>query len=200
MLYNIMDLEVINMKTLFISTYNNIITIGLLKNNKKISIKEVKSVKSHSIFLIPTIESILKENNLEINDVNEIIVINGPGSFTGVRLGVIVAKTLAYTLKINIKTITSIDALAISNNILKRKIVSINDTKGVYFSIYKNNKCISKIKYLSKDEFDKEYMNEIIIDNDVLDIEKIILFSKDFDALNPHNVKPIYVKEIEVLK
>ncbi|MDD2238649.1 MAG: tRNA (adenosine(37)-N6)-threonylcarbamoyltransferase complex dimerization subunit type 1 TsaB [Bacilli bacterium] len=200
MLYNIIDLEVINMNTLFISTYNYLITIGLLKNNKKIAIKEIKSDKSHSIFLIPSIESILKENNLDIHNINEIIVINGPGSFTGVRLGVIVAKTLAYTLKINIKTITSIDALAISNNILKRKIVSIKDNKGVYFAIYKNNKNISQIKYLSKEEFDNNYINEINIDNGVLDIEKIALFLKDFDTLNPHNVKPIYVKEIEVLK
>jgi len=200
MLYNIIDLEVINMYTLFISTYDFIITIGLLKNNKKISIKEVKSVKSHSVFLIPTIESILKGNNLEINNLNEIIVINGPGSFTGVRLGVIVAKTLAYTLKINIKTITSIDALAISNNILKRTIVSINDNKGVYFAIYESNSRISDIKYLSKNDFDNKHINESIINNGVLDVEKITLFLKDIDTINPHNVKPIYVKEIEVLK
>ncbi|MDD2409356.1 MAG: tRNA (adenosine(37)-N6)-threonylcarbamoyltransferase complex dimerization subunit type 1 TsaB [Bacilli bacterium] len=188
------------MYTLFISTYDFIITIGLLKNNKKISIKEVKSVKSHSVFLIPTIESILKGNNLEINNLNEIIVINGPGSFTGVRLGVIVAKTLAYTLKINIKTITSIDALAISNNILKRTIVSINDNKGVYFAIYESNSRISDIKYLSKNDFDNKHINESIINNGVLDVEKITLFLKDIDTINPHNVKPIYVKEIEVLK
>ncbi|MDD4706144.1 MAG: tRNA (adenosine(37)-N6)-threonylcarbamoyltransferase complex dimerization subunit type 1 TsaB [Bacilli bacterium] len=188
------------MYTLFISTYNYLITIGLLKNNKKISIKEVKSVKNHSIFLIPTIESILKENKLEINDINEIIVINGPGSFTGVRLGVIVAKTLAYTLKINIKTIPSIDALAISNNILKRKIVSIYDNKGAYFAIYEHNHRISNIKYLFKNDFDNKYINEIIINDNVLDIEKIASFLKDINSLNPHNLKPVYIKEIEVLK
>ena len=75
------------MTTLFISTYTNKLTIGLLTNGKVISLKEINSIKSHSIYLIPTIKDILAENKLDIKEIKEIIVINGPGSFTGVRLG-----------------------------------------------------------------------------------------------------------------
>lgn len=190
-----------NMYTLFISTYNYLITIGLLKDGKKLSIKEIESVKSHSIYLIPTIESILNENNIDIKNINEIIVINGPGSFTGVRLGVTVAKTLAYTLNIKIKTISSLDALAVSDKTLDRKIVTINDNKGVYFAIYENNIIGSKIDYLSNNEFDNYNKNStLIINNAVLDIEKIFEFTKIQEDNNPHQVNPVYIKEIEALK
>lgn len=189
------------MYTLFISTYNYLITIGILKDGKKITVKEVESVKNHSIYLIPTIKNVLSDNNIEIKDINEIIVINGPGSFTGVRLGVTVAKTLAYTLNIKIKTITSIDALAVSDNTLEGKTVIIKDNKGFYNAMYENNILISDIKYSSNSEFDNfNNNNETIINSTILDIEKIYNFCKEKANINPHEVNPIYIKEIEVLK
>ena len=102
------------MYKLFISTYSELITIGLFKDNNLIMQKEKESEKSHSIYLVPMIDEILKGNNIECQDLSEILVVNGPGSFTGIRLGVTVAKTLAYTLNIPIKTISSIEAISAS--------------------------------------------------------------------------------------
>ena len=104
------------MYTLFISTFNELITIGLLKDGKQIDIIEKKSNRNHSEFTVPMIETILKNNNINTNYLNDIIVVNGPGSFTGVRIGVTIAKTLAYTLDISIKTITSLEAFAVSHD------------------------------------------------------------------------------------
>lgn len=188
------------MKTLFISTYNNFLTIGLLSSGKTINVKKVKSDKSHSIYLIPTIKTLLIESKLNIIDLNEIIVINGPGSFTGVRLGIIVAKTMAYTLEIPIKTISSIDALAISNEEQHEKIITINDTKGMYFGIYKNNKLLKELLYLNKKEFNEKYKNKNIIITEKLDLEKIYKYLKNKKSINPHQVNPIYIKVIDVLK
>lgn len=198
--YNIIDLDVLNMNTLFISTYSYLITIGLIKNDKTLAIKKVESIKSHSKYLIPTIDSILKENNLELSNINEIVVIIGPGSFTGVRLGVIVAKTLAYSLKIKIKIITSIEALAVSNDVLERKIVTVSDNKGVYYAFFENNEPKTEIKYLSKTEFENIKSKDIIINDNVLNLEKITIYLKNKAFTNSHEVKPIYIKEIEALK
>lgn len=188
------------MTTLFISTYTNKLTIGLLTNGKVISLKEINSIKSHSIYLIPTIKDILAENKLDIKEIKEIIVINGPGSFTGVRLGIIVAKTMAYTLNIPIKTITSIDALAISNDDLKEKIITIKDTKGLYFGIYKDNKRISDLLYLNNEDFNSKYYHKNIINSDKLNLEKIYNYLKSKNNINPHEVNPVYIKIIDVLK
>ncbi len=190
------------MRSLFISTYNEFITIALLSNGKVINIKEVQSVKSHSIYLIPTIELVLKEENIDTKDLEEVVVINGPGSFTGVRLGVTVAKTLAYTLNIPIKTITTLDALAFSDDNLNKKIVFIKDNKGSFYGIYSNNKLLEKIKYLSAFDFENfldQENGQIEFGSAKLNIDKIYENIKDNKNELPHEVKAVYIKEIEVL-
>ena len=79
---------------LFIDTHDELITIGL-EYNDKLFIKTKESEYSHSIFTMPMIKEIFEENNLNINDLDKVIVINGPGSFTGIRIGITIAKTLA---------------------------------------------------------------------------------------------------------
>ena len=188
------------MYTLFISTYNELVIIGLLQNNKLISRKEKLSDKGHSTTLVPTIKEILDENKLDTKDLSLILVVNGPGSFTGVRLGVTVAKTLSYTLNIPIKTITSIEAIGVSIN-NDNKIVTIDDSKGKYIGKFENNNLIELI-YLYKEnalKYLKENNNYIVSDTNELDIEAIYKYSLNLKETPAHRVKAIYVKEIDAL-
>ncbi len=185
------------MYSLFISTYSSMLTIGILKDDKLLQKKEVKSIRSHSTILVPTIEKILSENKIEIKELSLVIVVNGPGSFTGVRLGVTVAKTIAYTLNIKIKTITSIDALAVSYDNLNEKIVTVKDNKGIYYGKYKNNKLIKNLKYILNNDTNKLKGN--ILESSYLNLEKINKYLKNKKEENPHEVKAIYVKKIEAL-
>ena len=190
------------MYTLFISTYDKLITIGLLKNGKVLTKLENTSNQNHSTLVTPMIDEILKNNKIEASYLNEIIVVNGPGSFTGVRLGVTIAKTLAYTLNIDIKTITSLESIAVSTNKETNKLVSINDSKGKYIGYFnKNNELIEDYKYLNNIEYE-EYIkdkNKYLIDNNTFDLESIYKYLKNKESINPHLVNPIYIKGIEVL-
>lgn len=81
-------------------------------DNKKINIElEVNGVKnnlsSESVILkseaaLPLIDKLLKENNLKIEEIDEVKVNTGPGSYTGVRVGAAIANTLGFILKIPI--------------------------------------------------------------------------------------------------
>ena len=148
------------------------------------------------------IEEILKNNNINTNYLNEIIVINGPGSFTGVRIGVTIAKTLAYTLDIPIKALTSLEAYAVSIESKINKLVAISDLKGKYIGYFsKDNEILTDYIYLSNKEYDnyiKDKEKYILKDNK-LDLEKIYLYLKNKDSINPHLVNPIYIKGIEAL-
>lgn len=190
------------MYTLFISTFDELITIGLLKNGKLIEKKEKISNRNHSVYTVPMIEEILKNNNINTNYLNEIIVINGPGSFTGVRIGVTIAKTLAYTLDIPIKALTSLEAYAVSTESKINKLVAISDLKGKYIGYFsKDNEILTDYIYLSNKEYDnyiKDKEKNILKDNK-LDLEKIYLYLKNKDNINPHLVNPIYIKGIEAL-
>ena len=73
LLYNIGILEVVNMLKLFISTYNELIQIGLFKDNDLFDKSEFETYKSHSKFIVPMIKEILERNKLNVSNLNEII-------------------------------------------------------------------------------------------------------------------------------
>jgi len=87
-------------KVLLIDTSNSQETIvGLKIDNKKDFLKgRSKVLKAQNV--LPLIEKILKKHKLKTSDLTEIKVNTGPGSFTGLRVGVAVANALAWVLKI----------------------------------------------------------------------------------------------------
>lgn len=190
------------MYSLFISTFDKLITIGLLKNGIVLEVSEKESEKNHSIYVMPMIANILKENEINTSYLNEIIVVNGPGSFTGVRLGVTIAKTLAYTLNIPIKTITSLEAYAVSLETNDNKLINISDLKGKYIGYFdKDNKLLEDYKYLKNNEYnefikDKEQHLQVLTK---FDLNKIYKYLKNKKSINPHLVNPIYIKGIDAL-
>ncbi len=175
------------MNVLFIDTHDELITVSFIKN-ENVFTKEVES-ESHSTHLLPLIDEMLKEKNIKLNDFNRIVVVNGPGSFTGIRIGLTVAKTISYSLNIPIYTISSLKAYLISSDI-DNKMCVIEDSKGYYigtneFEVYTD----------SLDNY-KEYN---IIENK-LDVLKILDYINTINPTNVHGVKANYVKVIEALK
>lgn len=190
------------MYSLFIDTHDLDLVIALYKD-KKLKDKEIKeSLRNHSDYTMPIIDEIIERNNIGIHDIKEILVVNGPGSFTGVRIGVTIAKMLAYTLNIPIKSIDSITMYGISDNDKNKKLVLIPDVKGSYGGVFENNTLIGELFYKSKAELE-EYINENNINKIVenkIDFNKIIEHFESVEPTLAHLVNPIYVKVIEALK
>lgn len=188
------------MKSLFISTYNENIIVGLYENDTLVDSITKYSDRGHSVYLVPSVDELLKRNNISTEDLNEIYVVNGPGSFTGIRLGITVAKTLAYTLNIPIKTITSLDAISAGIE-LDNKIITITDAKGKYIAVYENNKLKDDYIYL-KSEDAKNFISSVgyeEFENSEINLDKIKTVINNIEATNAHAVKAIYIKEIDVL-
>ncbi len=176
------------MNSLFIDTHLNDIIVILLENGKIVDKKEVINKKNNSEFMMSAIIEVIDSKKID-----EIIVVNGPGSFTGVRLGVTIAKTLAYTLNIPIKTITALKVMAISNNSKK---VAIDDNNGYYVGLFDDNyNEIEEYKYIAKDDLVDLVDFEL---NYKVDAEKIYAYMKNVDSINPHSANPIYIKKIGV--
>lgn len=179
---------------LFIDTHDELITVAL-KNNDELFIKTQQSEYAHSVYTMPMIEDLFKENNLDIKDLDKIIVVNGPGSFTGIRIGLSIAKTIAYALNIKINTISSLTALLVSNNTNDNKKAVIEDNKGYYISVFdKDNNIIVEETYVEEDTYDYQ-----LVENK-LDINKIINYCNNMESENPHFIKANYIKKIEVEK
>ena len=184
------------MYTLFIDTHYKDILIIIYKDNELLDKIVINDVKSTSIETMPAIEKIISKNNLKINDINKIAVVRGPGSFTSVRLGITIAKTLAYSLKIPIVTLTSIDLIGI--NLDKPSYVAVKENNGAFISFYEQEKN-NEIKYLKKALYEEFKEKNNVIEEIDIDYIKLIKFINNLKEDNYHNVNPLYIKTIEVL-
>lgn len=102
------------MKILSIDTSNYVLGIGLIDESQVLGeyISNIK--KNHSVRVMPAIQTIMNECGVAPKDLTKIVVAKGPGSYTGVRIGVTIAKTLAWTLNIPITGVSSLEVLAAS--------------------------------------------------------------------------------------
>lgn len=179
---------------LFIDTHDELITVAL-KTKDNLYIKTKESEYSHSIYTMPMIASLFDDNNLDIKDLEKIIVVNGPGSFTGIRIGLSIAKTISYALNIPIKTISSLKAYLISSNLNEDKMAVIEDNKGYYVCAFdKNNNEILEEQYITENNYNYKEVDY------KLDINKIIDYLKDKENENQYFIKANYIKKIEVEK
>lgn len=189
------------MITLFIDTHEKKIIIAILKDEKIISQKIVDEQLNHSRICLPTIIEVLKGSNVTCQDLSDIVVVNGPGSFTGERLGVTIAKTLAYTLNIPIRTMTSLET-TLADVILKQDSFLALEEKNGYFIAQFNSlkELISDYIYLTKEEFNNfKEIKEIIYAGNY-DVSWSVKYAHQKKPINPHQVNPFYVKKIEVEK
>ncbi len=186
------------MYTLFLDTHSTKIVVVLYKDLKVLVKKEIVTTGQHSITTMPIIVEVIEEANIDVKNLNEILVVNGPGSFTGVRIGVTIAKTLAYTLHIPIKVMSSLLVKAVSFEHENVTIVEA-EKNGVFIgSFNSSNELISEYQYVSNKDY--SLSTESFIEDVSLNYEKIIFFAKTISSVSPHAVNPLYVKRIEVQK
>ncbi len=97
---------------LAIDSATSAMSVALVKKGKLLA--EVNSLveRNHSVYLMPAIEEVLNEAGLSLSAVQGIAVGKGPGSYTGVRIGITVAKTMAWTLKLPVAGVSSLETMA----------------------------------------------------------------------------------------
>ncbi len=98
---------------LIIDTSTNVCTV-ILQSQNSVAVQQSEDSRSHGRFLLPAVNRLLFEQELELGDLDAIAVVAGPGSFTGIRIGVGVVQGLAAALEIPVILISSLEWLACS--------------------------------------------------------------------------------------
>ena len=201
------------MKILYVDTSSDYLYSGIVINDTLVSEVQEKLGKDLSKEALPRIISVFNKANITPNDLDKIIVVTGPGSFTGIRIGVTIAKTIAWSLDIPIVPISGLIAMAISNKQEGYYMPLIDARRGfVYGSLYDNDinpiiddthilldeltkKChdYSPITVITNNEIATDYM----VNTYEPDILKIVEYFKNKEGLNPHMINPIYLKKTE---
>ena len=132
-----------------------------IKKGEEIINKSIDNEITHSEKLLPLIDECLNEANLSLSDMDCLACSIGPGSFTGIRIGIATIKAFAKVLNVPIYAFSSLDILAYTNiDVPSNYVISLMDAKNsrVYYCLYKANKMnnISILKPLM------DYSNDII--------------------------------------
>ena len=204
------------MKILSIETAGNICAVALTEDDKLIKEEILNDGNTHSVKLMPLVDKLLSETNIKISDIDLFACDIGPGSFTGIRIGVSTIKAFMDVTNKKALGISSLEILAenIDNN--KDIVCTLIDAKNenVYYGFFKKeNEKYEKIADLGFDNIDnviqivKQKNKKIIfigngstiykdmIESELENIE--IISDEEKNNLNARNIAFIALKKQE---
>jgi len=170
------------MKILSMDTSSVNATVAVCDDNKILGEYTIGNERAHSQIIMPMLEDMLKRSNLSIKDIDIFAVALGPGSFTGLRIGVAAMKTLALSLNKKIIGVSSLDSVAENFPWQDKYICPIFDARrnDVYNAIYYNGKKITNDRICDFDEILIEMAHkEVVFAGDALSKykERILSFN-----------------------
>lgn len=130
------------MLVLSVDSSSNAASVAIISEDKLIGEITLNDKKQHSVLLMSLIDELLKSNNLTIKDIDAYVISKGPGSFTGLRIGMATIKGLAMGTKKPCISISTLDGLAYNVNTFSGIICPIMDALrgNVYTCLFKSQK------------------------------------------------------------
>lgn len=164
------------MKILAVDTSSMVSSIAVLEDDKVLGAFSLSQDKTHAEVLIPMVETLLGSFDLRINEIDLFAVGIGPGSFTGLRIGMSAIKSIAQVLDKKIIGVSILEAMAYSN-ITKDTSLALVDARGKrYFAglyTYEQGKIVAqKEEALYKENTIIDFINGfeenlIVLGNDI---------------------------------
>ena len=189
------------MKYLLINSATTNLVVAIINSGKIVYIYDENDGNDTSSKIMPIIKEAFDVSNIKPKDIDKIFVCSGPGSFTGIRVGLTVAKTMAWSLNIPCFTFSSLELMASGYDC---DVMTLIDARRGYVyaggydkdlnSFYKDSYVLFdglKGKFVSYDSFDFSTVKP------KLDILKLIKKHENDEVINPHLINPNYLKLTE---
>ena len=166
------------MKILAIDTSALTATAAILSEDMLIGEISTTTKLTHSQTIMPMIDELLKKVSLDITDIDLFACSEGPGSFTGLRIGIGTIKGLAYGLGKSVVGVSTLEALAHNIDFTDLVICPIMDARRgqVYNGLYRYNgntlECITEPRALSIEELCQELTERTIFVGDGINVHK----------------------------
>lgn len=211
------------MVSLIVEASNGVCSIACFEEKNILAEKNFVCSNNLSAVILEEIENCLKEANKKKTDLTEIISSEGPGSYTAIRVVAAVCKTLAYTLKIKLKKVSSLKLQALLEFDSNKLLVPFIDARrgNVFGAVYKNeaDKLVEVLGegYYSLEEINnflssqnEEYvyiskdikkLNELLLDglknDEIVRAANVIKIYDSLEEVDCYNMKPQYLRKTE---
>ena len=193
------------MYQLLLDSSNTLLSVGLAKDGKVFDKICYEAWQRQSEMMVTEVDNILSRNKIDKSELDAVVVGIGPGSYTGVRIGVTIAKTIAYALKIKIYAKSSL-------SLLKHQeiptICLFNARSGrSYFAVYKGKEVIVKDSVLENKkviEYIKAHPDYLVhgdtyqlgLESGKFDVvENLADFNKN-EEVDLFKLNPVYLKDL----
>ncbi|MBM7616788.1 tRNA threonylcarbamoyl adenosine modification protein YeaZ [Weissella uvarum] len=125
-------------RTIAFDTSNQALSVAIFEDEQLLAQREANVARNHSTQLMPFIDELVQGVGWRPQDLTRVVVSQGPGSYTGLRIGVTTAKTLAFTLKIALAGVSSLALLASNADQTEALIVPMMDARNhnIYAGAY----------------------------------------------------------------
>ena len=193
------------MVTILLDSSNTNLSVGIAKDNTLLDYISYEAWQRQSEYMIVELNKLLEKHNIKKEEITDVMVAKGPGSYTGVRIAITIAKTIAVALNANLYAVSS---LRVEKNGDVPSICLINARSNrSYVGVYQGqdvilNDCIMKndevMKYIEDHPDynvcgDTKYLNVEGIESNTM---KEMLDLKDsLESINPLSLKPVYMKD-----
>ena len=194
------------MYTVLLDSSNTSLTVGLAKDDVMLESISYEAWQSQSEHMIPELDSLLTKYQVSKDDIGDVVVAIGPGSYTGVRIAITIAKTMAAALGIKVYAISS---LRCQKDCKNPSICVINARSGrSYVGVFEGDKILVDDCIMTNDKV-LEYINAhpdyvvcgnskyLGVDGKEPDIARELLSLKKVcqPVDNPLAIKPVYMKD-----
>ena len=193
---------------LFLDTTGNYLNIAMYNDGVLVENVHKESPRSQSEFIIPLIDELCQKHGFTANDIKSVIITKGPGSYTGVRIAMTVAKVLCSTKKIPLYTVSTLQAMSLG---VEDKVCALIDARSnrAFVGFYENGVALEEEKILTLEEISEKVQQEeytLVGDASLIgkeandkDMNAEVFNYRNVWALveNVHTLTPSYLKDSE---
>ena len=193
------------MITVLLDSSNTNLSVGVARDNLLLESISYEAWQRQSEYMIPELNKLFEKHHVNKEDIGEVIVAMGPGSYTGVRIAITIAKTIAVALNAKLYAVSSLRAQKNGDN---PSICLINARSGrSYFGVFLGNQIIESDRILKNDEVlayisehpsysvcgDVKYLG--LNGKETNNILEMLKLKGSLQEVNPLSLKPVYMKD-----
>ena len=193
------------MYIILLDSSNTNLSVGIAKDNVLLESVSYEAWQRQSEYMIPELDKLLQKYKVSNDEIDAVMVAPGPGSYTGVRIAITIAKTIATALNIKLYAVSSLRVL---KDATRPSICLINARSGrSYFGVYSGREiivsdCIMKnedvLQYITNHPDysvcgETQYLNiEGVVSNNLFEM---LCLKDDLQDINPLSLRPVYMKD-----
>lgn len=193
------------MITILLDSSNTNLSVGIAKDNLLLDYVSYEAWQRQSEYMIPELERLLTKYNVKKEDISDVIVAKGPGSYTGVRIAITIAKTICTALDAKLYAVSSLRVLKDGD---RPSICLINARSGrSYIGVYHDKEILLEDQIMKNDDVlayinahpdfsvsgDTKYLNINGVESN--NLKEMLSLKECLNSINPLSLKPVYMKE-----